>query len=56
MIKLFLLIPLLSFGLWYLFLKQNGWSSDQGRKGFIVISIFNVVILSFFGFLLWVTN
>lgn len=48
MIRLFALLPLITFGLWWLFLHHNGWSIKQGKKGFQVIFIINMVVFIFF--------
>jgi len=44
MIKILFLLPLLMFGIWYWYLRRNGWTIKQGRKGFSYIIIFNLVI------------
>lgn len=49
MVKLIFIMPLLMFCAWYLYLKQNGWSIAQGKKGFAYIIGFNVAI----GLTLW---
>ncbi len=44
MVKLLFLIPLVMCLLWYFYLQQNNWSLTQGKKGFIYIISFNLVI------------
>ncbi|KMT65877.1 hypothetical protein [Catenovulum maritimum] len=56
MIRLFALLPLITFGLWWLYLNHNGWSLKQGKSGFIKIFIFNVVVLGFFAIMHLVTQ
>lgn len=49
MIRLIFLLPVLMCLGWYLFLKHYDIPLQQGKKGFIYIAIFNLVI----GVLLW---
>ncbi len=56
MIRLFALLPLLTFGLWWLYLRHNGWTIQQGMKGFKIIFIFNVLVLGFFTLMYFVTR
>ena len=44
MIKLLFVIPLLMCVIWYLYLQQNNWTLAQGKKGFLYIISFNLVI------------
>ncbi|MBY6064730.1 hypothetical protein CWI80_07625 [Pseudidiomarina sediminum] len=56
MIRFLFLIPLLLGLLWWVYLMTNGWTLKQGRKGFLYILIFSVVIAVFYGVLLWLTG
>lgn len=56
MIRLFFLVPLLTFGLYFLFLKANGWSIEQGKKGFKTILILNVAFASALFLVMFLTN
>ena len=44
MFKLLYLMPLIMAGLWMWYLKANGWTIRQGKKGFLYILIFNLSI------------
>ena len=44
MIKLLFLLPVLMFAGWYWYLRQNGWSIKQGKRGFGYIFVFNLTI------------
>ncbi|MDX1536722.1 MAG: hypothetical protein R3187_03315 [Arsukibacterium sp.] len=44
MVKLLFIIPLLMCVIWYLYLQQNNWTLAQGKKGFLYIISFNLVI------------
>ncbi len=56
MVKFLFLIPLTLCLVWVGYLKQFGYSLEQGRKGFIYIAIFSGVIAAFYGALLWLTH
>lgn len=56
MIKLFALLPFLLSLIWWLYLKNNGWSIKEGKKGFIYILVLSGVIASFFTLMLYLTN
>ncbi len=56
MIKLFALLPLLTFGLYWLYLRHNDWTVKQGKKGFIVIFFTNLVVLGFFTLMYFLTR
>ncbi len=56
MIKFFFLIPLLMGSLWWWFLQSKGYTLKQGLKGFYYIIAFNLVIISFFVLMLYITH
>lgn len=56
MIRLFALLPLITFGMYWLYLKHNGWTIQQGKKGFILIFWLNVCVLSFFVIMYFLTR
>ena len=56
MIKLFFLLPIITCGIWWSYLKLKGYSLKQGTKGFIHILIFNAAIISFFIIMIFVTD
>ncbi len=55
MVKLLFLVPLLMCVVWYMYLRQNGWSLAQGKKGFFYILAFNLVIALVLTLLLFAT-
>lgn len=56
MIKLFFLIPILMFAIWYWYLKNNNYTVKDGLKGFAYIFAFNGIIIAFFVVMLFITN
>ena len=56
MIRFFALLPLITFGLYWLYLYKHGYSDKQGKKGFLVIFWFNFVILGFFTLMYFLTR
>ncbi|RUO60562.1 hypothetical protein [Pseudidiomarina insulisalsae] len=56
MIRFLFLIPLVLGLLWWLYLRANGWTLQQGRKGFVVIVIVSVFIALIYTLLLWLTG
>jgi len=48
MIKLFTLLPLLLCLLWWMYLRQNNWTIEQGKKGFYYIIGLSAVIGLFY--------
>ncbi len=56
MVKLLFLVPLLMCFIWYLYLQQNNWTITQGKKGFIYIISFNLVIALVLTILLFATR
>lgn len=56
MIRLLFLVPLLMFAGWYFYLRQNGWTIRQGKKGFIAIAVFNTVIALSLWVIMLLTN
>lgn len=49
MIRFFFLLPLLLCVLWWLYLRQNGWTIEQGKKGFFYIIGLTSVVIAFYG-------
>lgn len=56
MIKLLFVVPLVLSLIWIAYLKQFGYSLEQGKKGFLYICIFTGAIALFYGSLLWLTH
>lgn len=56
MVKLLFIMPLLMCLIWYLYLQQNNWTLLQGRKGFIYIISFNLVIALVLTLLVFITR
>ncbi|WP_416305834.1 hypothetical protein [Neptunicella sp. SCSIO 80796] len=56
MIKFLFLIPTLLCLGWFLYLRQYGYSFEQGKKGYTYILIFSAVIALFYTILLWLTH
>lgn len=52
--KLFL-IPIILCLLWVAYLKNNGWSLHQGKKGFYYILGVSGVIIGYLSLMLWIT-
>lgn len=48
MIKLAFLLPLLLCFIWWQYLSKNGWTLEQGKKGFYYIIGLSSVIAGFF--------
>lgn len=49
MIRFFFLLPLLLCVLWWLYLRKNGWTIEQGKKGFFYIIGLTSVVIAFYG-------
>lgn len=56
MLRLLFLLPLVLCLLWYLYLRSNNWTIEQGKKGFIYILSFSAAIAGFFTLMLFLTN
>jgi hypothetical protein len=56
MIKFFFLLPILMSAIWWFYLDSKGCTLKQGLKGFAYIIAFNLVIISFFILMLYVTH
>jgi hypothetical protein len=56
MVKLLFILPLLMCLGWYLYLQKNNWTLKQGKKGFIYIIAFNIVIALVLTLLLFATH
>lgn len=50
------LIPLLLCFSWWLYLRANNWSFEQGKKGYLAIIGFSTFIGGFFTLMLFLTN
>ena len=48
MVRLIFLLPLLLCFIWWRYLVANGWSVEQGKKGFYYIIGLSGVIAAFF--------
>ncbi|MBU2989419.1 hypothetical protein KO525_08530 [Psychrosphaera sp. B3R10] len=49
MIRLFFLLPLILCFIWWLYLKNKGWTIEQGKQGFYYIIGLTGVMAVFFG-------
>lgn len=56
MIRLLFLLPLLMCGIWWWYLKNNGYSVKDGLKGFSYILAFNTIVIGFFVMMIYVTH
>jgi hypothetical protein len=56
MIKFFFLLPMLTCGIWYLYIKSKGFTVKQCKTSFSYILIFNVVIIAFFTLMVFITD
>lgn len=56
MLRLMFLVPLVLCLAWYLYLRANNWSIEQGKQGFIYILAFSFCIGAFFTLMLFVTR
>lgn len=48
MVKFFFLIPLLLCLAWLAYLRQNDWTIEQGKKGFLYIIGLSLVVIVFY--------
>lgn len=56
MIRLLFLLPILLCLGWIYFLRSNGVSLKQGKKGFIYILVFSSFVLGFFVLMMYLTG
>jgi hypothetical protein len=56
MIKFLFLVPFSMCLIWWLYLKEKGYTLKQGLKGFAYILGFNLVIAAFFTVMIFVTH
>lgn len=56
MLRLIFTIPLVLCLVWFIYLKYNNWTIEEGKKGFIYILSFSLIIGAFFTFMLFVTS
>lgn len=56
LIRFLFLIPLLLCLGWFVYLKQNGYTLEQGKKGFIYILVISSAIAAFYGILIPLTH
>jgi len=56
MIRFLFLIPLVLGLIWWLYLRANGYSLKQGRKGFVYILVVSVFIAAVYTLLLWLSG
>ncbi len=52
----FFLIPLILSILWFAFLQYNGYSLQQGKKGFYVIIGGTSAVIAFLTLMMYLTN
>lgn len=55
MLRLFLL-PLIIAILWTGYLYYNGWTIQQGKKGYVYIIVGTVVMIAFFSLMIYLTQ
>ncbi|GLP96820.1 hypothetical protein [Paraferrimonas sedimenticola] len=55
MTRLFLIPLIICIG-WTLFLLANGWSIEQGKKGYFIIIGASTAIIGFLSLMLWLTQ
>lgn len=56
LIRFLFLIPLLLCLGWFIYLKSNGYTLEQGKKGFIYILVISSAIALFYGLLIPLTH
>lgn len=56
MIQFFFLVPLLLSLLWWIYLREKGYTVKQGMKGFAYIIGFSAVIIGFLIVMIFVTH
>ena len=56
MTRFFFLIPLLLCIGWWFYLRKNGWTIEQGKKGFFYIIGLTVVVILFYAVMYFVNH
>lgn len=56
MLRTLFLIPLVLCIIWFLYLRANGYTMKQGKKGFVYILAFSAAIAGFYTLLMLLTN
>ncbi|MDN4503888.1 hypothetical protein QX776_15860 [Alteromonadaceae bacterium BrNp21-10] len=56
MVKFLFLIPTILCLVWFLYLRQNDYTFEQGKKGFAYILAFSTVIALFYAALIYITH
>ena len=56
MIKFFFLLPMLTCGMWYLYINSKGFTVKQCLNSFTYILLFNVFVIAFFTLMIFVTD
>ncbi|MFC6439239.1 hypothetical protein [Bowmanella sp. JS7-9] len=56
MIRLLFLVPFILALLWFMYLRRNGYTLEQGKKGFLYILIFSLTVGGFYTLLIWLTH
>lgn len=56
MIKYIFILPLTLCFIWYLYLRINNYTFEQGRKGYVYIAILSALIVTFFSFVWLITR
>lgn len=56
MLRIIILIPLLLLVLWFIYLKLNKFSFEQGKQGFVYILVISSVIALFYSGMLFLTH
>lgn len=49
MIRFFFLVPLLLCIFWWLYLRKNNWTIEQGKQGFFYIIGLSAIVMAFYG-------
>lgn len=56
LVQLVFIVPLLLCVAWFLYLKANDYSVEQGKQGFVYILSFSVIIAGFYGVMFFLTQ
>ena len=56
LVQLVFIIPLALCVAWFLYLKANDYSLEQGKQGFVYILSFSVLIAGFYGLMFLLTH
>lgn len=56
MLKLLFMLPVGLCLVWFLYLRTQGYTMKQGRKGFVYILMFSAVVAGFYTLLMVMTN